>query len=499
MNQVIHLHRVFQRQLLGDGLGKAADDQGAGVLLGHAAAHQVEDGLLADAPDLGLVADVHGITADVHGRDRVGAAAVIQHQGFAAHAGLAAPGVRQHHNGGAEVRYAAVAGNALGGNMARRVRRGVHDLGTGVQVLPGTGKRDAGELHAGTLALQNAHRVQAARVGAEGAGDPFNGAALFDPRTLGVQVVHVLGPVFNRGVAHARTLADENLHTACVQVGDVVLRGRAALDKVQVRALVHDDQGVLELARAGGVQAEVGLQGNVHMHTRGDVDEGTAAPHSAVQRRKLVVRGGHALHEVLLHHVGVGAGQGALHIGVDDALRGDLLLDVVVNDLGVVLCADARQARALGLRNAQTLKGVLDVVGHLAPLAAHLGVGAHVCDDIAHVQPFQGRAPVGNGRLVVNVQRLQAEFTHPLRIVLFLRNLFYDLCRQAGVDLKRRVDLVLDVVDTAVNLGDLGLFSLEGSHLASSSFSAVKPSSMISLTRLPSPVRTMRASSSTWT
>ena len=176
--------------------------------------------------------------------------------------------------------------------MARRVRRGVHDLGTGVQILPGAGKRDAGELHAGTLALQDAHRVQAARVGAERAGDPLDRAALFDPRTLGVQVVHILGPVFNRGVANARTLTDENLDAACVQVGDVVLRGRAALDKVQVCALVHDNQGVLELARAGGVQAEVGLQGNVHMHARRDVDEGTAAPHSAVQRRKLVVRGG---------------------------------------------------------------------------------------------------------------------------------------------------------------------------------------------------------------
>ena len=27
MNQVVHLHRIFQWQLLGDGLGKAADDQ----------------------------------------------------------------------------------------------------------------------------------------------------------------------------------------------------------------------------------------------------------------------------------------------------------------------------------------------------------------------------------------------------------------------------------------------------------------------------------------
>ena len=235
------------------------------------------------------------------------------------------------------------------------------------------------------------------------------------------------------------------------------------------------------------------------MHARRDVDEGAAAPHSAVQGRELMIGGRHQLHEMLAHHLGIGAGQGAFHIGVHNALGGYFSLDVVVNHLGVILSTDTGQAGALGLGDAQTFKGVLDVVGHFAPLAAHLGVGAHVCDDIAHVQPLQGRAPVGNGRLVVNVQRLQAEFTHPVGIVLFFRDLLHDLCRQAGVDLKRRVDLVLDVVDTAVNLGDLGLFSLEGSHLASSSFSAVKPSSMISLTRLPSPVRTMRASSSTWT
>ena len=375
----------------------------------------------------------------------------------------------------------------------------MHDLGTGVQILPGTRKGDAGELHAGTLALQHAHRVQAARVGAEGTGYPLDRAAFFHAGALGVQVVHVFGPVFNRGVAHARTLANENLHAACMQVGHIVLRGGAALDKVQVGTLVHNDKGMLKLAGTRGIQPEIGLQRNIHMHACGNIDEGAAAPHGTMQRRKLVVGGGHALHEMLLHHIGVGAGQCALHIGVDDTLRGNFLFYIVVNDLGVVLRTHAGQTRTLGLRDAQTLKGVLDVVRHLAPFAAHLGVGTHIGDDVAHVQPLQRGAPCGQGHPVVGVQRLQAELTHPLGIVLFLRDLFHDLCRQAGVDLERCVDLVLDVVDTAVNLGNLGLFSLEGSHLASSSFRAVKPSSMISLTRLPSPVRTMRASSSTWT
>ena len=383
--------------------------------------------------------------------------------------------------------------------MARGVGRGVYDLGTGVQVLPGTRKGDAGKLHAGTLTLQNAHGVQAAGVGAEGAGDPLDGAALFDLGAFGVQVVHILRPVLDGRVAHAGTLADENLDAACVQVGNVVLRGRAALDKVQVGALIDDDKGVLKLAGTGGVQAEVGLQRDIHVYARRNVHKRTAAPHSAVQRRKLVVSGGHALHEVLLHHVGVGAGQGALHVGVNNTLGGDFLLDVVIDDLGVVLRTDARKARTLGLGDAQALKRVLDILGHIAPLAAHFGVGTHVGDDVAHVQPFQGGTPVGDGHFVVGLQRFQAELAHPLGVVLFLGNLLDDLCRQAGVDLKRRVDLVLDVVDTAVDFGNFGLFSLEGSHFASSSFRAVKPSSMISLTRLPSPVRTMRASSSTWT
>ena len=64
------------------------------------------------------MADIHGVAADVHGGNRVGAAAVIQHQGLAAHAGLAARSVGQHHNGGAEVGDAAIAGDALGGNVA---------------------------------------------------------------------------------------------------------------------------------------------------------------------------------------------------------------------------------------------------------------------------------------------------------------------------------------------------------------------------------------------
>ena len=77
---------------------------------------------------------------------------------------------------------------------------------------------------------------------------------------------------------------------------------------------------------------------------------------------------------MLAHHPGIGAGEGAFHIGVHNALGGHFGLDVVVDDLGVILGAYTGQAGTLGLGDAQTFKGVLDVVGHFAPLAAHLGI-----------------------------------------------------------------------------------------------------------------------------
>ena len=89
-------------QLLGDVVRKAADDQRAGVLLAHAAAHQVKDRLVADAADLGLVADVGVARADVHGGDRIGAGLGVEHQRLAGHGGLRAARALLDDNAAAE-------------------------------------------------------------------------------------------------------------------------------------------------------------------------------------------------------------------------------------------------------------------------------------------------------------------------------------------------------------------------------------------------------------
>ena len=256
---------------------------------------------------------------------------------------------------------------------------------------------------------------------------------------------------------------------------------------------------MLKLAGTRRVEPEVGLQRDLHTDTRRDIHERAAAPDRAVQSGKLVVSRGHQLHKVGTHHFGIGAVEGTLNIGVNHALCGHLGLDVVVDHFGVILGTHTSQRSPFGLGDAKPLKRVFDVVGHLAPLAPHLSLGADVSDDIAHVQSLDGGAPVLHRHGVVDAQALLAENAHPLGVILFLGNFLDDLRGQAGIDLKGSVGLVLDVVNAAVHLGNVGLFCFKGSHLASSSFSARKPSSIISLTRLPSPVRTIWASSSTWT
>ena len=115
-----------------------------------------------------------------------------------------------------------------------------------------------------------------------------------------------------------------------------------------------------------------------------------------------MVAGRHQLHKVLADHVGILAVQGALHIGVHHAQGRDLFPDVVVDQLGVILSAYTGQRFPLGLGDAQGVKRILDLLGDLGPLGAHLGVGADVGDDVVHVQPVDGGAPVGDGQLVVN-------------------------------------------------------------------------------------------------
>ena len=174
---------------------------------------------------------------------------------------------------------------------------------------------------------------------------------------------------------------------------------------MELRALVDDDQRVLKLACSGRVEAEVGLQRDLDICPRRHIDEGSAGPHRAVQSREFVVLGRHQLHEVGADHVRVFPAQRALEIRVNDALFGDFLADVVVYQLGVILGAYACQGLTLGLGDSQTLESVLDIFRHVFPVRVHaLGVGAHIGDDVVHVEAFDGGPPVGHRCFGKNIQ-----------------------------------------------------------------------------------------------
>ena len=106
---------------------------------------------------------------------------------------------------------------------------------------------------------------------------------------------------------------------------------------------------------AGGVDTEIGLQRNGHVHTLGNVHKRATGPGSRIQRRELIVARGHALAEVLLKDLGVFA-QTRVRVGEDDPLALEVFLDLLVDDLGLVLGGDTRdQAGLLRLGNTQTV------------------------------------------------------------------------------------------------------------------------------------------------
>src|SRR5215218_6313726 len=352
LDEAVHLDRVLHRELLDDRLDEAVDDQLAGLVLRDAAAHQVEELLLADLGDRRLVADVHVVLADADRRVGVRARLLVEQQRVADDLGLGAVralgDLEQAAVGGAP----AVLGDRLGEDVRRRVRRRVDDLRARVLVLAGAREGDREHLAVGTLAREVDRRVLYGQLVAEVAVDPLHGRVRLGDRALGDEGVDVLRPVLHGRVADPRARLCDQLDHGGVQGVRRPDGGGAALDVVHVGALVGDDQRPLELAHVLGVDPEVGLQGHLDVHARRHVDERAARPDGAVERRELVVVGGDDRREVLAHEVLVLA-QAGVHVHEHDALLLEVLAHLVVDDLGLVLGADAREELALGLGDAE--------------------------------------------------------------------------------------------------------------------------------------------------
>jgi hypothetical protein len=107
----------------------------------------------------------------------------------------------------------------------------------------------------------------------------------------------------------------------------------------------------------------------------------------------------------------------------------ELLLGLVVHDLGLVLGADAPEVVLLGLRNAQLVPRRLDVIGHVIP-GLHLVHRLYVVEDVVEVDLREIGPPRGHRLAPEDVEALVADLAHPVRLALAVRHHVDDLVRQ---------------------------------------------------------------------
>src|SRR3546814_1155164 len=93
----------------------------------------------------------------------------------------------------------------------------------------------------------------------------------------------------------------------------VALGGGAAFQIADIRALVVDDQGPLELAGVGGIDAEIGGKLHRAADAYGHIDEGAVGKDRAIQGREIIVGLGHDLAQPPLHQLGIFADRSEEH------------------------------------------------------------------------------------------------------------------------------------------------------------------------------------------
>src|SRR6185437_281060 len=258
---------------------------------------------------------------------------------------------------------------------------------------------------------------------------PFHRRALIGHGALGDEVVDVLGPVLDGGVAHARILVDDDLHDGAMQAVRRVGRRCKALDIMYVAVFVGDDERPLELPHIAGVDAEIRLKRNLDADALRDVDEAAAAPDGAIERGELVVVRWDHRRKVLAEEVFVLAEAG-VRVNEDDTLFFEVFTNLVVDDLRFVLRANARKVLALGLGDAQLVERVLDLFGQVVPGRTSLLSGLDVVVDIVEVNGAEVTAPGGHRALQEMIETLMAEVAHPLRFALELADLLDNLVRE---------------------------------------------------------------------
>ena len=121
-----------------------------------------------------------------------------------------------------------------------------------------------------------------------------------------------------------------------------------------------------------------------------------------------------------------------------------LLADGVVDDLGVVLRADAGEELALRLGDPEPLERRLDLLRDVVPrLLFALGRLA-VVDDLVEVDPVEAIGPGRHRPLDEVVVGAEARLEHPVRLVLEAADLRDGVAGQAALGLAQVGDVVVE-------------------------------------------------------
>src|SRR5919202_1075017 len=135
LDQAVHLHGVLQWKLLRDRLDEAGHDHRGRLGLGQPARHQVEELLLADLRDGGLVADVHVVLVDADVRIGIRPRLLVEDQRVADDLRLRAVGALDDLEEPTVRRAPTVLRDRLRRDRRGRPRRDVDGLTPGVLML----------------------------------------------------------------------------------------------------------------------------------------------------------------------------------------------------------------------------------------------------------------------------------------------------------------------------------------------------------------------------
>ena len=343
----------------------------------------------------------------------------------------------------------------------------MNHAGTSIQILPLGSKGHTGKFTAGIFSVENTARIKHGHMGTKGTRHPFNNAILFHQGPLGVQVHHIPRPVFNCGITQSGTLPHIQLYTASMKIGNIIFWCTAALNKMKAGIFFQNNQGMLKLTSPCRIQAEIGLQGNVHMNSLWHINKGAARPYSSMKSSKFMVFRRNQLHKMFLHQL-LMLSQGSFHISIHHTLLGEIFLNAVIYHLRIILSTYTCQRSLLCLWNTQTVKGGFDILWYILPFASHLSIRLYIGNNFIHIQLRQIRPPGRQSHVVIYLQSLQAPFQHPLGIMLPDRYIPHYIFSKSFLGFIGRIILIANIIEGTLYIINKGfIFVFHNSYLNS--------------------------------